>query len=262
MSSLVERLTHTLSQALPRPGRTPEQPLSPRLHAVGAMIPRGAMLADIGTDHAWLPIHLVHQRHVSRAIAADVKAAPLQGARERIAIHRLTARIEARLGNGLTVLQPGEVTAVSIAGMGGKRIVELATAAPEVLAALDRLVVQPNTDVPWVRRGLRDAGMRLVDENLMSHEGRWYTTLAWVPGTEDAPWTEADLQFGPHLRTRADPALRRRLGDELSRVARILAKASHQGASPESLRDKHDQLAAIEAELARLSLVERQIRKA
>ena len=262
MSSLVARLTQTLSQAMPRPGRAPEQPLSPRLAAVGAMVPHGAVLADIGTDHGWLPVHLVHQRHVPRAIAADVKQAPLEGARQRIADHRLSARIETRLGNGLTVLQPGEVTAVSIAGMGGKRIVELVRAAPEVLAELDCVVVQPNTDVPWVRQGLRDAGLRLLDEHLMSHDGRWYTTLAWAPGTEETPWTAADLQFGPHLRARAEPALRRRLGDELSRVALILARATHQGASAKALREKHDELTAIEAELARLSLVEQQIRKA
>jgi len=262
MSGLVDRLTHTLSQALPRPGRAPEQPLSARLAAVAALVPKGARLADVGTDHGWLPVHLVYDKHVPQAIAADVKPGPLEGARERVRAHRLEARIELRLGNGLQVLSPGEVAAVTIAGMGGKRIADLVAAAPEVVHKLDRLVVQPNTDVPLVRRALRGAGLRLVDEQLLHHEGRWYTTLAWTPGVDDTEWTDADLRFGPLLRARAAPALRRRLSDELSRVARILAKATHQGASAASLRDKHDELAAIEDELARLALVAKQIRKA
>ncbi len=234
--------------------------MSRRLSAVAELVPQGAVLADIGTDHAWLPIHLVHQRKVPSALAADVRPAPLQGAQQRVQNHRLSGRIELRQGSGLTVLTPGEATVVTIAGMGGKRIIELVRASPAVVARLDRLVVQPNTEVPRVRRALSELGLCLEDERLIHEDGRWYSILAWRPGNNPSDWSAEDFQFGPSLRQRADPALRRFLGDELTRIARILAKATHQGAAPDALRSKHHELALIEAELARLALVERQIR--
>ena len=132
MSSLTDRLI-AAGRTLTRPGRPPEQPLSLRLTAVADFVTSGARIADIGTDHGWLPIHLVHTRRAHSAIAADLREQPLEGARQRIAAHNLTKRIDTRLGNGLTVLAPGDATVVTIAGMGGRRIVELVAAAPEVL---------------------------------------------------------------------------------------------------------------------------------
>ena len=254
MTSLTERIV-AAGRALTRPGRPPEQPLSLRLTAVAKLVPADSVVVDVGTDHAWLPIHLVHERTATRAIAADLREAPLSGARERVALHRLESRIELRQGDGLTVVQPGEASVATIAGMGGKRMVRMVEAAAEVVGRLDRLVVQPNTEVPHVREGLRAAGLRLVDERLCFEDGRWYTTLAWEPGASE-PWEPADVRFGPRLRERADPELRRFLGTELSRVAQVLARATRQGARPGSLTGLHAELEAIETELARLAIVE------
>lgn len=261
MSSITERIV-AAGRALTRPGRTPEQPLSPRLQAVAELVPQGARVADIGTDHAWLPIHLVHTRGARRAIAADLRQQPLDGARARIAAHKLTDRIETRLGSGLTVLEPGEVTAVTIAGMGGRRIAELVAAVPHVVEKLERVITQPNTEVARVRASLRDAGLKLVDETLVHHDGHWYPTLAWAPGTPDTDWSDLDLRFGPLLRARADPQLRRFLGAELTRVAQVLARAQRNGASASSLGALQEELSAVEHELARLAIVAGTIQKA
>ena len=260
MPTLSERLD-AARRALVGRGRVPEQPLSERLAAVGTLVPEDAVLADIGTDHAWLPIHLVHARKVQRAIAADKRTGPLEGARARVAAHRLSDHIELRLGDGMTVLAPGDATAVTIAGMGGRRIVDIVTAGVLVATQLERLVVQPNTDVPFVRTRLRQLGLRLVDERLLFEGGHWYTVMAWTPGTTDTVWDDADVRFGPILRRRADPALRRFLGSELSRVAQVLARARGQGAKAASLSGLSDELAAIEQELARLALVKGGITK-
>lgn len=261
MSSITERIV-AAGRALTRPGRPPEQPLSPRLQAVADLVPQGARVADIGTDHGWLPIHLVHTRGARSAIAADLRQQPLDGARARIAAHKLTDRIETRLGSGLTVLEPGEVTTVTIAGMGGRRIAELVAAAPDVVAKLDRVITQPNTEVARVRSSLRDAGLTLVEETLIQHDGHWYPTLAWAPGTPETDWSELDLRFGPLLRARADPQLRRFLGAELTRVAQVLARAQRNGASASSLGALQDELSAVEHELARLAIVAGTIQKA
>lgn len=258
--SLTDRLAAATQGLLGR-GRAPDQPLSPRLQAVFEMVPSGAVVLDVGTDHGWLPVHLVHHRRAARAIAADVNAPPLDGARARIEAHRLGKRIETRKGDGLSVVQPGEVSAATICGMGGRRIVGIVERSPAVVAQLDRLVVQPNTEVDRVRRGLRDAGLTLVEERLVLDEGRWYPVLAWERGTPDRDWDDLDLAFGPLLRDRADPDLRRFLGAELGRVAQALASAMGGGADPRALGKLQGELDAVESELARLAIVAQTISK-
>jgi tRNA (adenine22-N1)-methyltransferase len=251
--ALTDRIA-AASKALLGRGRAPEQPLSPRLRAVADRVPEGATLLDVGTDHAWLVVHLLHERRVPRAIAADRKAAPLAGAAARLDAHRLGKVSETRLGDGLSVVQPGEVRAVSICGMGGRRIAEICAAAPAVVAGLDALVVQPNTEPERVRETLRGLGLRLVDEALVLDEGRWYPVMAWAQGTPDRDWDALDLAYGPLLRDRADADLRRFLGGELGRVAQALAGAIQGGAPPAALGGLQAELDGIEQELARLAI--------
>lgn len=252
--SLVDRISAASRSLLGR-GKAPEQPLSARLRAVADRVPAGAPLVDVGTDHAWLPVHLLHERRVPRVIAADINAPPLAGASERIRAHRLEAACETRQGDGLAVVSAGEVRAATICGMGGRRIVEICAARPGVVAALERLVVQPNTEPDRVRVALRGQGLRLVDEALVHDEGRWYPVMAWAPGTPSRAWDALDLAYGPLLRDRADADLRRFLGGELGRVARALASAIGGGAPPGARARLQAELDGIEQELARLALV-------
>ena len=93
--------------------------LSERLQAVADFVTPQSRLADVGTDHAYVPIYLAEKKIISRAIAMDVVDGPLQRARENIAVHRLEAVIETRKSDGLEALKPGEADTVVIAGMGG-----------------------------------------------------------------------------------------------------------------------------------------------
>lgn len=258
--SLGDRIV-AASKALLGRGRAPGQPLSPRLRAVADRVPSGASLLDVGTDHAWLVVHLLHERRVPTAVAADQKEAPLAGARARLAEHRLEKVAETRLGDGLSVVQPGEVRAVTICGMGGRRISQICSAAPAVVAELDALIVQPNTEPARVRQTLRGLGLRLVDEALVLDEGRWYPVMAWAPGAPDRDWCDLDLAYGPVLRDRADADLRRFLGVELGRVAQALAGAIQGGAPPEALAGLQAELDDIEQELARLAIASDTISK-
>jgi tRNA (adenine22-N1)-methyltransferase len=260
MSSLVDRIS-AASKALLGRGKAPEQRLSPRLRAVADRVPEGAPVVDVGTDHAWLLVHLLHERRVPRAIAADINAPPLAGAAARLRAHRLDAVSETRRGDGLAVVSAGEVRAATICGMGGRRIVDICAAQPAVVAGLERLIVQPNTEPVRVRAALRAQGLRLVDEALVLDEGRWYPIMAWAPGEPERAWDALDRAYGPLLRDRADPDLRRFLGAELGRVARALAGALGGGAPPAALGRLQAELDAIEHELARLALVANTISK-
>lgn len=99
--------------------------LSPRLLAIAHQVPLGARFADIGTDHARLPVWLLEHGRIPSAIAADLKEGPLSRARQTAARHNLTERISFRLGDGLTPLGPEEADAVAIAGMGGETIASI-----------------------------------------------------------------------------------------------------------------------------------------
>lgn len=251
--ALTDRIA-AASRAFLGRGRAPGQALSPRLRAVADRVPSGAPMLDVGTDHAWLVVHLLHERRVPRAIAADLRDAPLAGARARLAEHRLEKVSETRLGDGLAVVQPGEVRAVTICGMGGRRIADICAAAPETVTALDALIVQPNTEPERVRASLRALGLRITDEALVLDEGRWYPVIAWAPGAPERDWGPLDLAYGPVLRDRADADLRRVLGSELGRVAQALAGAIRGGAPPAALSALQSELDAIEQELARLAI--------
>lgn len=108
--------------------RGPE--LSPRLRMVGELVPAGARLADVGTDHAYLPAALILEGKIPWAIAADLRQGPLNRARATVREYGLTGKVAFRLCDGLSGIRPGEVDAVAAAGMGGETIAAILTAAP------------------------------------------------------------------------------------------------------------------------------------
>lgn len=204
----------------------------------------GEPLADIGTDHAYLPAHLVQAGAVPRAIAADVLPGPLEAARTTIAEENLGGRIELRLGSGLRVLQPGEVATATICGMGGPLIAEILSAGP--LGGLKRLVLQPMGGEESLRRWLMENGWYIVDETLVEDAGRIYVVMAAEPGAMDLTWADAFL--GPHLLKRRGPLL--------ARYAAILldqARRAHEGAGRS---DRPEAKARAEALSVRIKLLE------
>ena len=170
--------------------------LSARLEAIAARVLPGRPMADVGTDHALLPVALVRRGIVPKAIGIDVAPAPLARARP---VAAGVAGVELRLGDGLTPLKPGEVATVVVAGMGGARIVELLDAF-EPLASLTRLVLSPNTQWPRVRRFIAARELRLREEVLVEDRGHAYLVLSVDPSVREAsPWDEDDLLLGPRL---------------------------------------------------------------
>jgi tRNA (adenine22-N1)-methyltransferase len=231
--------------------------LSPRLATLADLVLPGAPCADVGTDHGQLAAALVLDGRVPTVIATDRGERPLAGARARMQQRWRTRRaVTLRLGDGLAPLAPGEVATIVLAGMGGDRIVRILDAHPEVVAASSRLVLQPNTEAAAVRAWAVARQHRLEDERMVSDQGRWYVALAVGPtGRQpDLGWDRWDLTWGPLLRQRHDPGLRRFLGAELPRVAQALARARAGGAAPDALAALTRDLHAIEDELARLAM--------
>ena len=195
--------------------------LGERLGAVASLVPQGVRVADIGTDHAYLPINLCQNGVVTAAIAADVNKGPYQVALASVAAAGLSGKIEVRLGDGLKVLVPGEVDVVTIAGMGGALMQELLTASIDILAGLSGLILQPMNAGAGLRKWLYQHGWHINDEVLVLEDERLYEILYAVPGKGAMP-DDMLLSVGPIIWQKKDPLLRCRLEQLLSQERRIL----------------------------------------
>jgi len=172
--------------------------LSKRLSAcLDALFPL-KRIADIGTDHAYLPCHGIATTKLDSAIAIDVIDGPLMQARATIKDYGLQEQIEVRKGSGLEPLVIGEVEGVVIAGMGGKLIAQLLLDSLEVAKSMKKLVLQPQSGESTLRRTLFDNNFSIIGEELLEEDGIIYTIITAQLGKQD--FDELDIRFGPMLR--------------------------------------------------------------
>lgn len=184
------------------------------------MVPVGKVLADIGTDHAHLPLWLVGQGRSPRAIGVESRYRPYRKAWANVAAAGLSHLIEIRLGWGLKPLSPGEAEAIVLAGLGGSTIQDILSASPEILNTAEILILQPQKHEVPLRRWLAGAGWRLVDEELVLDRGRYYLILAWEQGEGQTfrPW---EWEVGPLLLAKRHPLLAGYLDQRIERLHRV-----------------------------------------
>ena len=151
--------------------------LTPRLQAIADQVLPGARLADIGTDHAHLPIWLLRQGRIGCAVASDLREGPLARARENAARHGCLEQLSLRLGAGLERVSPDECDTISIAGMGGETIAGILRDAPWTAQGRHLLLLQPMTMVPELRQALYRGGYAIERESLCREEHRRYVVL-------------------------------------------------------------------------------------
>lgn len=170
-----------------------------RLQAISHYVSEGEVVADVGCDHAFLPIALLTDGKVEKAIGIDVNSLPLASAEKNAKEAGFGSdRLVLRLGNGLEPLLPGEATLVTMAGMGATLMIRLLEQSPEVVRGLKRLILCPNTD-PWqVRKWAKENNWRVFDEDVVQENGRFYEIIVLEPGLE-REYSEEDLYFGPKL---------------------------------------------------------------
>lgn len=154
-------------------------PLDDRLALAASFVREGAVLADVGTDHAYLPIHLLLTGICPHAVATDIHEAPLQRAREHAAKYDTAEHISFYLADGLAGIDLAAegVTDIAVCGMGGELIAGILEAAPYTRRSGIRCVLQPMSSVEDLRRYLSGAGYRIEDEKLAEAAGKIYTCL-------------------------------------------------------------------------------------
>ena len=223
--------------------------LSPRLRMVGELVPPGVRLADVGTDHAYLPAALILEGKIPWAIAADLRRGPLDRARATVRECGLTGKVAFRLCDGLSGIQPGEVDAVAIAGMGGETIAAILSAAPWAREGGIPLVLQPMSSLPELRGWLQKNGFAIQEERL-AREGEALYTALLVRAGEMAQLSPAELWAGKNVNAPLRGAwLERwivRTGRALEGMAR--ARGAEVAARRQALEEVHSGLMSMKKE--------------
>ncbi|WP_067922945.1 tRNA (adenine(22)-N(1))-methyltransferase [Alicyclobacillus shizuokensis] len=207
--------------------------LSTRLQQVADWVPDQARLADVGTDHALLPIYLAQTDRISRAIATDVRPGPVARARRNVALHGLCGRIQVRLGYGLATVAAGEIDTVTLTGLGGILAAEILENAAEVLAKVQTLIVQPMGGAAALRRYAYQNHWWIGRETVVRDGEYTYMVIQFFPGTgmdaAYAPFAESEaalataFEFGPYLLRRPTPAWQDHVQDKVNRWQRAAA---------------------------------------
>jgi tRNA (adenine22-N1)-methyltransferase len=174
-----------------------QQTLSRRLAQVAAQVPAGARLADIGSDHAYLPVALMRRGAIVAAVAGEVALTPFRAAQRTVRENDLQPFITVRLADGLAAIEPGDgITAVSLCGMGGETIRDILDSGKGHLSGQERLILQPNGGEQPLRQWLMDNGYRILFEDVL-HENRFDYEIIVADRTGPVVYSERELYFGP-----------------------------------------------------------------
>ena len=173
--------------------------LSLRLSTILNLARGSNTLADIGTDHAYLPIEACAANLCNTAIACDINKGPLETAAANIRAAGLSNRIQTRLGDGLAPLNTNEADCIVISGMGGMRIWNILQNEPEKARYAKKLILQPQHDLEELRKNLHGSGYDITAEELVIEDSRFYVILVVAYTDEVTQWTEQEYFFGKHL---------------------------------------------------------------
>ena len=217
--------------------------LSPRLESIAGLVTPGNRLADIGTDHAYLPVWLCQKEIIPSAIAADLRPGPLKAAEANIRQAGLSDRIQTRLSDGLSGFHAGEADTLTLAGMGGKLICRILAQRKDLITEFREILLQPQSEIGEVRRFLIQHACCIRNETCTEDEGKFYPVIRAVPlpDRKKIPQLkEAELEYGPCLLKEKNPLLQNWLRGRLERTAAILADL--QNRQGDSAARRYDEL--------------------
>ena len=221
--------------------------LSQRLSSVASMVTAGNCLADVGTDHGYVPIYLYERQMIPRAIAMDINKGPLERARLHIAEYGYQNAIETRLSDGMAALKPGEADSVVIAGMGGPLMVKILSAYPEVTASLKELILQPQSEISEVRVWLYEQGYEIVEEHMVFEDGKYYPMFKAVKNPNVDKMTDLEYKYGKPSVLKEKDVLKAFIARELANKQSILEKLNAE--STDKSKDRAVQIKELIAEL-------------
>ena len=208
--------------------------ISDRLKLVVSFVEPCKSVADIGTDHGYVPIALVKQNTVNRAYAMDINVGPLERAEMHIREEGLEEKIEVRQSDGLENLKENEAETVIIAGMGGELTVRILKNGEKVLNTVKTLILSPHSEVFLVRKYLLSVGYDIVKEEMIFDAGKYYTVMKAVKSEvqKQEPYDEVECLYGKRLIQQGNRVLRQYLEYKKQQYVQIVKELEeHDGES-------------------------------
>lgn len=201
--------------------------ISNRLRYIAGLIPKGSTVADIGTDHGYLPIFLVKNGISNKVTAMDVRKGPLQKAENNIKVFGVDKQISLRLSDGLTALEQGEVDVVTISGMGGRLIQSILLKGLDKLTKQTKLILSPQSEIRDFRLFLRNQGFLVLKEHMLEEEGQYYVIIECVymgDSYDTKVMEETEFRYGRQLLLAQNKSLKAYLLKEKKTAEGILAQ--------------------------------------
>lgn len=201
------------------------QQLSQRLETVAGFIPEGSRLADIGSDHAYLPCVLANRKVITFAIAGEVVKGPFESAKEQIIASEVENTVQARLGDGLAVIDRADnITVITICGMGGDLISKILDSGnkEQKLATAKRLVLQPNNGERKLRIWLLSHGYTIIDETILEENEKIYEVIVAEKADATETYSELEYTFGRYLLKEKNETFRKKWLSEKDKYQYIL----------------------------------------
>lgn len=220
--------------------------LSKRLQAVANLVSEGMTVADIGTDHGYIPIYLIESGKSKKAIAMDINQGPLERAEAHIRMHGLMEKIETRLSDGVRNLQVGECDCVIAAGMGGGLVIRIMEDGEGLFRSLKEFILQPQSEIMKVRQYLCEHHYQIIAEDMVLEDGKFYPMMKVVNQSAEA-YDALELRYGKLLIREKHPVLKMFLEKEKRIKGQIYERLSkEEGIQIASRR------AELEAEIAQI----------
>lgn len=195
---------------------------------------KGNVLADVGTDHGYIPIYLCEKKQIPRAIAMDINEGPLERAREHIVQYGLEGYIETRQSDGVNALMPKEADSILIAGMGGGLVLHILSDGEAVCRQAKELILQPQSELERVRAYLWMNGYAILNEEMVLEDEKFYPMMLVSYQGENHPdyaKNQMFCRYGKCLLQAGHPVLKQYLEKERQLYLGILESLKENTAS-------------------------------
>jgi len=223
--------------------------LSPRLLEIAKMVDKDSIVADIGTDHGYIPVYLIENQISKKVIACDINEAPLQSAINYINTKKLNEKIDTRLGDGLSPINIGEVDTAIIAGMGGILITNILDDNKDIVKTIEKFILQPMIASSDLRKYLYKNNYKIIDEKLVREDNRFYEIIVAVHGKDEIK-NNIYYEIGKKLIEKKDPLLKLYVEKKMKKTREIL-----ENIEKNSDKEKNQKYIELKKRLSKLEVI-------
>lgn len=220
--------------------------LSKRLKHVADQIKQGEIVADIGSDHAYLPIYLLHNNVSPSAIAGEVAEGPFNRAKNEVRKHHLEEEIDVRFGSGMEIINSNDpIDAFTICGMGEILIASIIEKGitKNVFRRNERLILQPNAGEPFLRKYVQSIQYKITDEKIIEENNKIYEIITAVPSESMMDYSNDEIKFGPLLMKERSDTFIKKWQKELEKSEKIYKQIQ------KSNKDQSEKLGLLKKEI-------------